>query len=77
MVVGSSKSAPRPVTSGIPEGSVLGPVLFIIYIHDLPLAVQSRLFLFADDSKNRSIATRVDRAVLQGDLNSTGKWSKI
>ena len=78
VVVGSSRSTPRPVTSGIPQGSVLGPVLFVIYINDLPLAVKSRLFLFADDAKiYRPIVTTDDRAVLQQDLRSMGGWSLI
>ena len=39
------------MTSGIPQDSVLGPILFIIYVSDLPEVVQSNLWMFADDTK--------------------------
>ena len=50
VLVNGNKSFSAPVVSGIPQGSVLGPLLLIIYINDLPDSVTSNLYMFADDS---------------------------
>ena len=39
------------ITSGIPQGSVLGPILFVLYINDLPENIVSNVYMFADDTK--------------------------
>ena len=58
------------VLSGGTSGSVLGPLLFIICINDLPDMVQSSMWLFSDDSKIfRSIASIEDSILLQNDIN--------
>ena len=71
------KSKSAPVISGIPQGSVLGPLLFVIYINDLPEEVTSNVFLFADDTKILRQVTSADDAIaLQDDLNSLERWSE-
>ena len=49
--VNGSVSEEAEVTSGIPQGSVLGPLLFVIYINDLPQHVSNEVRIFADDTK--------------------------
>ena len=51
VAVGGMHSSTKIVTSGVPQGSVLGPLLFVLYINDLPVGINNRLKLFADDLK--------------------------
>jgi predicted nucleotidyltransferase len=68
------------VLSGVPQGSVLGPLLFTIFINDLNLAVSDLdlLVKFADDTKiSRVINSDADRAGLQDALNKLMDWSDM
>ena len=71
-----TQSSSHPVLSGVPQGTVLGPILFLIYINDLPdEASSSTIRLFADDCiLYRSIKTQQDSTLLQHDLNSIAQW---
>ena len=72
-------SEEKTVISGVPQGSVLGPFLFLIYVNDMPEVIRSRLFLFADDNKVYRIIRKAfkDRPILQGDLDELYTWSNI
>lgn len=73
VVISGSSSEWFPVTSGVPQGSVLGPLLFLIYINDLPNAVESFMKLFADDAK--VLNTKNNASLIQTDINRIIEWS--
>ena len=66
------------VKSGIPRGSFLGPILFVIFINDMPAVVESFCQLFADDAKIfRRIGSSEDNKKLQCDLDKLSDWAKM
>ena len=76
VIVGNEKSEWEPVKSGIPQGSVLGPLMFVIFINDLPDAVSSTIKIFADDTKMyRQVNCDEDRKMLQNDINKLHEWA--
>jgi hypothetical protein len=69
------KSSTATVDSGVPKGTVLGPLLFLVYINDLPENVHSSAKLFADDCLlYREVNTTSDTNKLQEDLDMLQKW---
>ena len=76
VVLDGARSKSVPVTSGVPQGSVLGPCLFSIFINDMPSDIDSIIRLFADDSKMyRFIYNPVDCNLLQDDLDKLVRWA--
>ena len=78
VVINGINSEKIPVSSGVPQGSVLGPILFLAYINDLPEQVKSRVRLFADDTAlYLAIGSTTESEGLQTDLASLEQWEKM
>ena len=74
--INQSYSNWAPVTSGVPKGSVLGPLLFLIYINNLDTNIVSKMSKFADDTKLCHKARDPDDIMeLQEDINELVKWA--
>ena len=76
VVIQGSKSEWAPVSSGVPQGSVLGPTLFTVFVNDMPAQVEHSIKLFADDTK---LYCRMPAAApsLQADLDTLVNWSAM
>ena len=64
------------VISGVPQGSVLGPILFLIYVDDIPERINCSIKMFADDTKLfRTVKSIDDCIIFQNDLNTLSQWT--
>ena len=77
-MVNGSQSDWVSVQSGVPQGSVLGLLLFILYVNDVPDLIESNLKMFADDTKIYSVIKSFrDSLKLQHDINKLMQWSSV
>ena len=78
VVVDGEVSSWKSVLSGVPQGSVLGPILFLVYINDLEEGVTGKILKFADDTKLFTKTREIgDKQNLQDDIDKLVKWSEI
>ena len=77
VVVNGVKSDWAPVLSGVPQGTVLGPLLFSLYINDISSDTESEIRLFADDCVcNHENKDEEDTMKLQSDIDRLGSWAR-
>jgi len=80
VVIGNESSSTLAVNSGVPQGSILGPLLFVLFINDLPseLSEGTDIVLYADDTKIwRKITSISDCSILQSDIDSLSYWARV
>ena len=78
VIVNGAYSSWKDVTSGIPQGSVLGPLLFLVFINDLPDVIEMLIKLFADYAKIYAVVSnQADKNKVQSSLNRAVNWANV
>ena len=77
VVLNGQTSSWRPVLASVPQGSIMGPLLFLIYINDLPSELKSNVKLFADDKSLFTVVKDKNESanILNNDLQSISTWA--
>jgi len=75
--IGDKHSSRRTVLSGVPQGSVLGSLLFALFINDIDDGILSKIYKFADDTKLcRAVGDDQEADILREDLRRIFRWSQ-
>ena len=79
VIINGQMSSWRPVLAGVPQGSILGTLLFLVYINDLPIELKSNAKLFADDTSLFTIVKNKNKSanILNNDLLLISTWAYI
>ena len=77
VILNGQHSSWKPILAGVPQGSIFGPLLFLIYINDLPNELESNVKLFADDTHLFTIVKNINEilSILNNDLLLISKWA--
>ena len=78
VVVNGNKSSWRDVKSGVPQGSAIGPLLFLLFIHDMPNEIKYNIQLFADEANIfKTVKNEEDHRDLAKELDNRENWARL